>query len=406
MFADPAPRLHNRFLGLASWALIAFVFVLPFAHTVALRSVLLLLCSLGALFVAAREGWRQGVLPFLLLAWAVWGLASLGWSVRPDYSAYQLTHELLPGLLAFYSAYVLIRTPAWWRRFVCAVVVSAGLYAAIGVVAGLRPGGFADRFLTDTGYGSTTLVLALPFFVVALRRNGASPALRSILLLGVALLFVAAYYSANRIFWVSAALALLVGLFFPRTGDAARRALSPGRIVLAFVAVALVAWLLVSISMLRGIVPNGAYDIGRVIFDDVRWGIWQTALDLIGKAPWLGYGYGRTIMNEALLTRHGIFVAHAHNIWLNQAISLGLPGLALFLLFSTGFAFAFWRAASGHASLAREVGLAGFLVCAVFLAKNLTDDFFVRHSGQLFLALTGAALGMLRSPRGEADGWA
>lgn len=384
-------------------ALLAFVFVLPFAHSVALRSVLLLLCSIGALLVIKRDGWRQGFVPGLLLLWAAWGLVSLTWSVRRDYSAYQLLHELLPGVLAFYCAYALVRSPARWRCFVTTIVLSASLYAICGVAAALAPASAAAYLLTDTGYGSTTLVLALPFFVIALRRPHVSALERSALSIALLLLLAAAYYSANRVFWVAAAALLLLSLFFTRS--ASDRAFSPGRLLLALLAMALLGYLLVSISMLRGIVPNGAYDIGKVLAEDVRWGIWQQALDLVARAPWLGYGYGRTILDDVLYIRQGLLVAHAHNVWLNQAISLGLPGLALFIVFTTGFALAFWRGARRQSGLLREAGLAGLLVCVVFFAKNLTDDFFIRHSGQLFLALCGAALGILRAQRHETGEW-
>lgn len=402
MFATPGNSRPSR---LAFQALLAFVFVLPFAHTVALRSVLLLLCTAGVLLVIKRDGWRPGVVPGLLLLWAAWGLASLAWSVRRDYSAYQWLHELLPAVLAFLCAHVLIRSPARWRCFVSTVILSASLYAACGVAAALMPAsaGIFAYLLTDTGYGSTTLVLALPFFVIALRRTGTSMPTRGALSMALLLLFAAAYFSANRVFWVAAAALLLVSLFFTRSAD--DRAFSPGRLLLATLAMALAAYLLVSISMLRGIVPNGAYDIGKVLAEDVRWGIWQQALDLIARAPLLGYGYGRTILDDVLHTRQGLLVAHAHNVWLNQAISLGLPGLALFVVFTTGFALAFWRGTRRQSGLLREAGLAGLLVCVVFLAKNLTDDFFIRHSGQLFLALCGAALGILRSQHRESGEW-
>jgi O-antigen ligase len=83
----------------------------------------------------------------------------------------------------------------------------------------------------------------------------------------------------------------------------------------------------------------------------------------------------------------------AHNVVLNYAMQIGIPGaLALLLLFGA-LAWTFWcnRANGADARIAATCGL--ILVVGVF-TRNMTDDFFGRHGVLLFGALCGLLLAL------------
>src|SRR5947208_1642565 len=73
--------------------------------------------------------------------------------------------------------------------------------------------------------------------------------------------------------------------------------------------------------------------------------IWQFAVDNINARPWLGYGFGafwetpqaafQTLRDGNLATQ----ASHAHNAFLDLALTLGIPGLVLGLLWTLSLPF-------------------------------------------------------------------
>jgi hypothetical protein len=65
---------------------------------------------------------------------------------------------------------------------------------------------------------------------------------------------------------------------------------------------------------------------------------------------------------------------------------------------------AFSRLANSRDARTAAVGATGLALVVGVIAKNMTDDFFVRHNALLFWSLTGAALGATsaRTLRGPA----
>ncbi|PWB66998.1 MAG: hypothetical protein C3F16_00915, partial [Betaproteobacteria bacterium] len=133
---------------------------------------------------------------------------------------------------------------------------------------------------------------------------------------------------------------------------------------------------------------------------DPRPALWDYAARRHGEAPWIGFGYGRGILD--LQFRMGVTPGvdnpkhtHAHNTALNVLIQGGVVGLALFSWMV--FAVAREMAAGLSARAPRRfVATLGLALLAGFAIRNMTDDFLVRHSAMLAWALAGAVLGALR----------
>lgn len=62
--------------------------------------------------------------------------------------------------------------------------------------------------------------------------------------------------------------------------------------------------------------------------------IWQFVLDLIGKSPWLGYGFASTreVIPDGYAGAYGWTTTSAHNLWLQAWVTTGLLGLTLLVV--------------------------------------------------------------------------
>jgi exopolysaccharide production protein ExoQ len=121
--------------------------------------------------------------------------------------------------------------------------------------------------------------------------------------------------------------------------------------------------------------------------------IWQLALEYIERRPWFGYGYGgfwradgadANIFWAAL----GFKTPHAHNGWLELALSLGIVGVAIATLAWLAAIYRTLRlATSPHA---KHVALCFALLAGSFL-ENLSEFEFFRP-GRLMFVLFVAVL--------------
>jgi len=135
-------------------------------------------------------------------------------------------------------------------------------------------------------------------------------------------------------------------------------------------------------------------EIVDFIVDDPRGDLWRFAFARIAEHPWIGAGIGKWAMRDAFEAHfHDSLLLHAHNVFLNRALETGLPGVAAFVVLLASVVIAFSRLANSGDARTAAVGAAGLALVVGVVAKNMTDDFFVRHNALLFWSLTGAALG-------------
>ncbi len=109
-----------------------------------------------------------------------------------------------------------------------------------------------------------------------------------------------------------------------------------------------------------------------------RLDIWQQSIDMIRDFPFTGIGLSNfpyVVLNyPAFLGKPGDWEFHAHNIYLQVALDLGLPGLAAYLALMVIFALISWRAYRRLKGKAERALVAG-LFCGVlaYHVHNLTD---------------------------------
>ena len=134
------------------------------------------------------------------------------------------------------------------------------------------------------------------------------------------------------------------------------------------------------------------------LLHDNRAPILTVALDMIGERPLLGRGYYNPEIGTIFAARFETpwlrnYVHHPHNVVLNYALQMGVTGALVILFLFAALAWTFLRRLPLN-GLARLAGLCGLaLVVGVFL-RNMTDDFFSRHTVQFFGAAAGMLLGL------------
>lgn len=108
--------------------------------------------------------------------------------------------------------------------------------------------------------------------------------------------------------------------------------------------------------------------------------IWPVIVSLIEEQPLLGYGYMSLSENEVTLVArsfHNIWKPeHAHNIWLDMMLDMGLPGLILLVMIMLR---AFWQIIVMYSAEKQEDLLLAFLLVMNFLARSMFENFAIQQ---------------------------
>jgi len=369
---------------------VLFLFILPFPGTVSLR--LLCLAAAFLLALAYSRRWSPPSVPCKpsILAWVLVTAASVAYSFDWAYSMGEFKNEILYSLAAYWAFFVFVRG----ERELRALLIGLGAAVAVVAVWGVADTVYEGIWVEDAGHGgsaaiSAFLAAAAPLFATALFARPNRP-VRLALWAVLVLIVLTAIITRQRILWpvflietaLGAALLQRVGL----VRWSARAGLSG-----ASVAVLVAALGFVGVQQWREYTHES-----RTIEADARLSVWPKAVDRIMERPWRGAGLGRQAMRKAypdLLPPQDTLVWHAHNIFLNAGISMGLPGVAALLLLFGNFYLEYARLAHAPERLAQIVGIAGILMLTGVIGRNLTNDFFVRDGSLLFWAINGALLG-------------
>ncbi|MBB5017052.1 O-antigen ligase [Chitinivorax tropicus] len=378
--------------------------ILPFAHTMVLRNLCATTLILISLYGFYRLNW-----PARFPTWRAWSIylvavvLSLIWAVDFNESLGDIKSELLHGLLAFLiginwfgrqPALVWVRRAAWLMTAV--ILIDVGLFASLQwLKTGLLPD-MVGGYLVGVGKLSSYLVMTIPILLLSLGSPGKSRWVAIWLLIGSV---VALILSANRASFLVVAVQVLVAasMIMPRLGRAKRRMVVAGVIIATLVAMGLTYYQFMQRAQ---IVAQGKQDtvatVDHSIRTDPRWIIWSHTLHNPRHPWWHGGGFGITtfkLLYPELHQQPGSELhTHAHNVFLNKYVQLGLPGLlawCLLLIVTLRYLF---RGVENAELNAWRIALAMSLFGA--LMKVQTDDFFHRDVGWAFWMLAGVAVGL------------
>jgi O-antigen ligase len=376
---------------------VLFLAAVLFSHTVALRLLLLALGLAAAVILAVRQRDSIRLLPQIWLPfalWAGWALLSLTWSQEPERSAKELRNEVGYAAAAFWLCFVAGQARGAAR--IMLPVFAAAATAVCGVALYLYFGRGWEHYLSGwqggPGNFSSTVVVLMPCALMAAwyaHQAAWSATARYLPILLAALLLVAAYTAESRTIWLALAAQIVAGallLALRANNGGKRRALAVG----VFAAAAVAA----SVAMTAHVqLKREAGGAARAVTQDPRLALWAEVVDSIRERPWLGYGFGRGMLRTEL--REELKEAqlwHAHNLFLDVALQVGLPGLALLLWLLGATLREGWRMARDASPLFAACGTALVTLVLGMLARNMTDVLLVRQNALLFWGLVGVLL--------------
>ena len=368
--------------------LAVFLFILPFPGTVALRLLALALGLMVSAWVWHKEGFPAVPAGRALLFWLGCALLSLLTAVDPGYSLGEIKNEIGYAMAAYLCFLTLTRTRADASLFAVALILGSLVLAVLAAweYAFSDAAYWNERGLAGgSGSYSTYLLALLPALLWAgsvLRHR-----LRWHLIFGlVALQLMVAALAGQRAFWLVFALQSLIALYLLRARGFIAISASQLR---AFGALALVlsAFAIVGATLKRDTVG---------VSQDPRLSTWPAVAARIAEQPLTGKGFGREIMKKAypdLLSQEYPAVWHAHNVFLNYGMSMGLPGMIAIVLLFFALLRSFWQLSRAPDRVSAMAGICGVLLVAGVVARNLTNDFFLRDLALLFWAIAGMLLG-------------
>ena len=403
---DPLPgRLRHALLVAAG----AYLALLPTGWATAARSIAFgasATLALAALLLS-RSG-RSASVPspgiailVALLVWSGCALASALWSVHLAYTLGEFRHELAWGLLTMATFYIAASDREAWRRLVVVVLVSFFVLATLAAaLAASAEGWDPARWHAGAGAFSTYLVLVAPLLITLLAPApiGFGVGRRTLAIAAALLtvLLVAARLSDNRMVWIALAAVFATASILAALRWRAGLARATLRWLPPLIALFLVlGFFFADVAQERARVSFPAdTSVAQTFAEDPRLRLWDFTAARIGEHPWIGYGFGKSILQEELrVALHDPTLSHAQNLFASQWLQIGVFGLIAFiaLLAALGWRFiGFLRARDDALAL---IGLVGLAMLVGFLVKNLTDDFLIRSNAKEFWALCAMLLG-------------
>lgn len=388
-----AMNIRLRLLPLA-----VFLFILPFPGTVSLRLLSLSAGLIVCAWIWRSEGFPQTPAKLALLFWLGCASFSLFTAVDPAYSLGEIKNEIGYAMAAYLSFLSATRTRAAAGYLLTALILGSLVLAALA----LREFVLSDstswnEFGRAGGSGSyTTYLLALlPALLWAgsvLRHRH-----RWSLIAGlIALQLVVAALAGQRAFWLAFALQALLALYLLRARGFI--AISAARMR----ALGVAALVLCVFAMLGAAVKRDTIAWTQ----DPRIGTWPGVAERILEHPLVGKGFGRETMKKAypdLLPRDYPGILHAHNLFLNYGIEMAIPGVIAIVLLLFALLRKFWELSQAADRAVAMAGICGVLLVTGVVARNLTNDFFLRDLALLFWSIAGMLLGYAQHARKAPD---
>jgi O-antigen ligase len=399
--------------GLAYAALLAFTLILLLApqHRLPLLATLRVAFLTGMLAIVAHvwNRWALGLplarparetrLALLLLLWTLFGLPFSYW---PGGSVELLLDLYLKALVVFWLIGNLVDTlprlqgMAWTLSLLSVPLSTGGIsnyLAGVTVSTHDRILGYDSGLTRNPNDLALMLNLILPLSV-ALLVSATRLRERALLLLALGLQVVAVVLTFSRAGFLTLATTLLVYAF-------RLRRTRHWRLVAAGALLAAVAVAFLPSGYLERILTLRAMEADSTGSARERYSGNVAALDHVAEHPLLGAGLGMNILvlNETVGARWRA----VHNTYLEYAVDLGLPGLALFLLLLVGCLRSARAARRAGAPALRalaegiEISLVGFALAAVF--HPAAYRFYFYYLGALALAARSVAL---REPEASA----
>ena len=368
--------------------LAVFLFILPFPGTVALRLLALAIGLITCAWIWHKDGFPRIPAAMALLFWGGCAFLSLATAIDPAYSLGEIKNEIGYTVAAYLCFITLTRTRTDANFFVKALILGSlvlGVFALWEHVSSDSAYWNERGLAGGSGSYSSYLLALLPALLWAgcvLTHKHRWSVVSGL----IALQLIVAALAGQRAFWLVFALQALFALYLLR----ARGFVAiPARRVRAIGAAAVI------LSVLAMVGASAKRDtIGWT--QDPRLTTWPAVAARILEHPLAGKGFGRDTMKKAypdLLSREYPALWHAHNLFLNYGMAMGIPGMIAIMLLLFALLRKFWELSRAGDRVIAMAGICGLLLVVGVVGRNLTNDFFQRDLALLFWSIAGMLLG-------------
>jgi O-antigen ligase len=421
--ASPASAARTGGERLIDGLWLVWIATLPLGHATGLHNTLAIV-TIAATLITTRG---QGLLATPACGWliALLGFAtlSLSWSPLPDVSASKFRSDLLLPILGYFAAF------QWSQRggsspIFLGFALGLALLIVFSLVDLAPPDVTANWPLLDApdnsghrmahwypgvGDASGDVVLVLgPLLVWRHLAGHWRDATSSLMALG-AILVVLVSKNRDAVLLLPLGVALFALLFgpfraAPASGSRERRRW-PGLAAL-LVAVAIAGLLIIELISQRRlaearIMVHFGQATGYLLSLDPRPHMWAEYLHLGSAHAWFGVGFGRTVPasvydvahDPVMLDNHASGFEHAHNLFLNIWLQLGVVGLALLVvIIAVIVRRAIEQRNGGQIAALCSAGV--LTLIATTLLRNSLDDFLIYSMASAFWVGVGLLLGL------------
>ncbi len=340
-----------------------------------------------------------------IAAWCGWSVASLAWTIHLPYTAGELRSEVAWGLATAVIFHVAARTGSAFRALLVTGVMVGAALAVLAIATLLAADGFDPETTLGRSHGgagaySTYLVLIMPMVPLLLAPApvgfGARPSMLAAAATVFALMLCAARLTENRMIWVAFAAGFVVAGVLAAWRWRERLTRAP----LRWFAVLAALLLLLAVLFIDAAGQRARSDfspstpVAQTLTEDPRLLLWQHTFERIRERPWIGFGFGKSILREELRRELGNpLLLHAHNVFVSQWVQTGAIGVLTLLALLAALASRYVRFMRASDGTLAALGLAGLTLLTTFVVKNLTDDFFIRPTSKEFWALNAMLIG-------------
>ena len=377
------------------------LFASPFRSSAGLRGACFLIAFLLLVFV----WWRTSSRTIFFPVGRPLRLGVLGWILTvfiycllsPNIllSLQSWRGDVITPILAGLTCYILCTSARQLAVMLLALLAGLLVLTAMVIMDPFQPSNIAHapRYI-GVGWLSTWVVLLAAILPLTWLVRWQSPKLAYATGgLAMVLLFLSAWFSANRIVWLCFGLMFGIYVLFNRLRY---QTIFQRLVTVLLGALVTIALFIVSSEQRAAAFPEARVNGITILLQDDRKTIWREAMIVIAERPLIGYGYADEAANVALAARfseptYGAVFRQAHNFILNYALQIGILGALSLLFLFAGLLYAFWQRQSWSLA-ASAIATCGLMLVVGFFIRNMTDDFFSRHTALLFGALVGILL--------------
>jgi O-antigen ligase len=165
--------------------------------------------------------------------------------------------------------------------------------------------------------------------------------------------------------------------------------------IFSVAALGLSAALLLTVIRSRFLTEMSPGGLLEFLTRDPRIALWEFSLRQIFAHPLAGTGFGVGSAKSVLAGQHFADpqLWHAHNIFLNYGLQMGIPGMIALLVILVAIAREFSSLYRSPDDTCSMLGAAGLAIVVGITVKSMTDVHLGRGNSLLFWSLIGMILG-------------